>query len=234
MSNFVPALVVVDMQEDFCHPNGSLAIVGGRELAPVINELLKESFVLRVATKDFHPPDHVSFDTSHPPPNNKAFESSVTVANPTNPAETKELALWPVHCVQGTPGAEIIEQIDVTEIDVIMEKGRDKRVEMYSGFADMFGNKSEAGSLDLAALMSSKGVTHIYTVGLAGDACVKCTAIDANLEGFETYVIREGTRSVDEGEAGWGAAVEEFQQCGIKVVSINGPEVARVKAVTRL
>ena len=214
--------------------NGSLAIAGGRELAPVINELLKQSFVLKVATKDFHPSDHVSFDTSHPPPNNKAFDSTVTVANPTNPAESKELALWPVHCVQGTPGAEIIEQIHVTEIDVIVEKGRDKRVEMYSGFADMFGNKSEAASLDLAALLHGKGVTHIYMVGLAGDACVKCTAVDAKLEGFETYVIREGTRSVNEGEAGWGAAVKEFQKCGIKVVSMNGPEVDRVKAVTRL
>ncbi|MCJ1286791.1 NAD(+) salvage pathway protein [Xylographa opegraphella] len=234
MSSFVPALLVVDMQEDFCEPNGSLAITGGRELAPVINDLLKESFVLRVATKDFHPLDHVSFDVSHPPPNNKAFESTVTVANPTNPAESKELALWPVHCVQGTPGAEIIEQIDVTEIDIVVEKGRDKRVEMYSGFTNMFGNKSEAASLDLAAVMSSKGVTHIFTVGLAGDACVKCTAIDAKLEGFESYVVREGTRSVDEGESGWGATVKQFQKCGIKVVSINGPKVARVKAVTGL
>ncbi|MCJ1389017.1 NAD(+) salvage pathway protein [Xylographa bjoerkii] len=214
-------------------PNGSLAIAGGRELAPIINDLLTESFVLKVATKDFHPPDHVSFDTSHPPPNNKAFESTVKVANPTNPTEAKDLVLWPVHCVQGTPGAEIIEQIDATAIDVIVEKGKDKRVEMYSGFADMFGNKSEAASLDLAALMSGKGVTHVYMVGLAGDHCVKCTAIDAKLEGFETYVIREGTRSVDEGEAGWCAAVKEFQKCGIKVVSINGPELARVKAVTR-
>ncbi|MCJ1421472.1 hypothetical protein MMC32_007836 [Xylographa parallela] len=84
------------------------AIVGGRELAPVINGLLKESFVLRVATKDFHLPDHVSFAASHPPPNNKTFESTVTVANPTNPAEMKELALWPVHCVHGTPSAKII------------------------------------------------------------------------------------------------------------------------------
>jgi len=203
-------------------------------LAPIINELLDESFVLKVATKDFHPPDHVSFDISHPPPNNKAFESTVRVANPTNPAESKELALWPVHCVQGTPGSEIIAEINVIQIDVIVEKGRDKRVEMYSGFADMFGNKSEAASLDLAALLNDKGITHIYMVGLAGDACVKCSAIDAKLEDFETYVIREGTRSVDEGEAGWGAAVKEFQECGIKVISMSGPEVARVKAVTRV
>ncbi|MCJ1402070.1 NAD(+) salvage pathway protein [Xylographa trunciseda] len=233
MSKFVPALVVVDMQEDFCQPNGSLAVAGGRELAPLINELLKESFALKVATKDFHPPDHVSFDICHPPPDNKAFESTVTVVNPMNPAESKEIALWPVHCVQGMPGAEIIEQIDVAEIDIIVEKGRDKRVEMYSGFADMFGNKSGAASLDLAALLYHKGITHIYIVGLAGDVCVKCTAIDAKLEGFETHVIREGTRSVDEGEAGWGAALKEFQNCGIKVVSISGPEVARVNAVTR-
>ena len=158
----------------------------------------------------------------------------MTVANPTNSADTKELALWPVHCVQGTPGAEIIEQIDITKIDVIMEKGRDKRVEMYSGFADMFGHKSEAASLDLGALMRGKGVTHVYTVGLAGDACVKCTAIDAQLEGFETYVVREATRSVDESQAGWGAAVKEFQERGIKVVSVDGPELARVKTVSGL
>ncbi|MCJ1250747.1 NAD(+) salvage pathway protein [Trapelia coarctata] len=226
---FVPALLVVDMQEDFCAPNGSLGVEGGRELASVINELLQLPFVLKVATKDFHPQDHISFDTCHPPPNNKSFESKVMATNPQNPSEWKQLTLWPVHCVQGTPGAEIIPEIDASKFDFVVEKGRDKRTEMFSGFADMFGNRSAVASLDLAALLKERGITHVYTVGLTGDCCVKCTAVDARKEGFETFVIREGTRSVDEGESGWGAAMKGFQAADVLVVSINDKQVGRVR-----
>ena len=149
--------------------------------------------------------------------------------NPQNPSESKQLTLWPVHCVQGTPGADMIPEIDASKLDFVVEKGRDKRTEMFSGFTDMFGNKSAVANLDLAALLKDRGITHVYTVGLAGDYCVKCTAIDARKEGFETCVIREGTRSVNEGENGWGAAMKELQAAGVLVVSISDEQVGRVK-----
>lgn len=204
-----------------------MGVEGGRELAPVINELLQLPFVLKIATKDSHPHGHVSFDTCHPPPNNKAFVSRVMATNPQNPSESKQLRLWPVHCVQDTAGGQIIPEIDASEFDFIVEKGRDKRTEMFSGFADMFGNKS--ANLDLAALLKERGITHVYTVGLAGDYCVKCTAVDARKEGFRTFVIREGTRSVDEGESGWGTTIKEFQAADVLVVSMNDEQVGRLK-----
>lgn len=203
-----------------------MAIDGGRELAPAINKLLSLPYALKIATKDFHPSDHVSFDTSHAPPNNKPFESYVTITNPVDPTESQEIPVWPVHCVRGTTGAEIIPEIDTSKFDVIMEKGRDKRIEMFSAFADTFGKKSMAASLDLAALLRSHAVKCIHVVGLAGDFCVKCTALDARKEGFEVLLINEGIRSVDAGYEGWGAALKEFENAAISIVSIDGPEIA--------
>lgn len=141
------------------------------------------------------------------------------------------MSIWPVHCVQGTPGAEIIPEIDATQFDFIIEKGKEPKVEMYSGFCDIFGNKSCAASLDLAALLRQNGVTHTYTVGLAGDYCVKDTAFDAEKEGFDSCVIKEGTRSIDPGEYGWIAAVTKLQSQGVTIGSIDGPEIDRVKAL---
>ena len=100
---------------------------------------------------------------------------------------------------------------------------------MYSGFADMFGNKSDAASLDLAALLRENSITHVYVVGLTGDCCVRYTALDAWKEGFETFVVKQGIRSVDEGEAGWGAAENELRRYWVSIVDLDGPEVAMVR-----
>jgi len=141
------------------------------------------------------------------------------------------LILWPVHCVQGTGGAALIPELDTSSLDYIIEKGRDKDTEMFSAFADVFGNKSDASNMDVGELLKESGITHVYIVGLAGDYCVKATAIDAKKEGFETFVVREGVRSVDEEERGWGAALKEFQAVEVAVVSIHGQEVGRVRAL---
>jgi nicotinamidase-related amidase len=187
-------------------------------------------FALKVATKDSHPTTHVSFTTSVPPPNNKPFVDQVQVTNPTDPSVTIPTTIWPVHCVQGTPGAAIIPEIDASAFNLIVEKGRDENVEMYSAFCDMFGNKgAHMVSHDLGEVMREKGVTHVFVVGVAGDYCVKCTAVDASKEGFETVVVREGVRSVDE-EGSWKGAVEEMQGMGIRVVGMDGVEVGRVEA----
>lgn len=229
---FKPALLVVDMQEDFCGPSGSLAVEGGRDIAPTINSLLSLPFALKIATKDAHPQGHVSFAISHPPPNNKAFESAVKISNPSDRTQFHEIPLWPVHCVQGTKGAEIIPEIDVSKLDEVVEKGKDSGLEMFSGFADIFGSKSpEAASQDLAGLLHCAGITTVFAVGLAGDYCVKCTALDAKKEGFEVYVVKEATRSVDAGENGWGKATKEMREARIEIISVEGPEMARVKSL---
>ncbi|KAL8697827.1 MAG: hypothetical protein Q9224_002129 [Gallowayella concinna] len=174
-------------------------------------------FTLKIATRDFHPADHISFDISHPPPNNKAFESSTTISNPLNPSETVTIPIWPAHCVQGTPGAEMIPEIDISKVDRIIDKGRDKSMEMFSPFSDAIGNKSDAASFDLAAYLKEHGVGRIFAVGLAGEYCVRCTAVDAKKEGFEVLIVEEGVKSIDEGEKGWEAAKKEFEAKGIKV-----------------
>ena len=118
----------------------------------------------------------------------------------------------------------------MAKVDTIVEKGKDRRLEMFSGFADVFGNNSsQAASLDLADRLNSAGITHVFIVGIAGDFCVKCTALDAKKEGFQVYVLEEATRSVDAGEKGWGAAKEEMEKAGIKMTSADGHEVERVK-----
>ena len=192
---------------------------------PTINQLLSLPYSLRVATKDFHPTDHISFDTSHAAPNNKPFKSSVMITNPLNPRESQDIPIWPVHCVQGTKGAEIIPELDTSKIDVIVEKGKEKGVEMFSAFADVFGNKNGAASLDLTALLKSKAIDSVHVVGLAGDFCVRYTALDARKEGFQVLVVDEGTRSVNTGRQGWEATLKEFQTFNIKVVSIHDTEI---------
>ena len=201
----------------------------GRDIALAINSLLSLPFALKIATKDFHPLDHVSFETSHPPPDNKPFESQVEITNPRDPSESQKIPIWPVHCVQGTKGADIVPQLDKSRLDKIMEKGRDRKVEMFSAFADCFGNKTEAASIDLTEILKEASINYIYITGLAGDYCVRCTAIDAKKEGFNVCVVEEATRSVDAGERGWGAAKKELQQLGVEIASIGGPEVERVR-----
>ena len=200
--------------------------MGGRDIAPAINELLSLPFALKIATKDWHPSDHVSFDTSHPSPDIKPFVSKVTIHNPDNVSESLEIPIWPVHCVQGTKGAEIISEIDVSKLDHIVEKGRDRRVEMFSAFSTCFGTKSSAASHDLGSLLRQANITNVFITGLAGDFCVRCTAIDANKEGFKVYIIDEAVRSINNGEGGWGEVQAEMMDKCINIVSIKGPEMS--------
>ncbi|KAH6883052.1 pyrazinamidase/nicotinamidase-like protein [Alternaria rosae] len=224
--SFKPALVIVDVQEDFCPPNGALAVTGGRNIVPIINEFLTYPFTLKVATKDFHPPDHVSFASNHSPPNNKPFESTFTIKNPNNPDETQETRLWPDHCVQGTKGSELLPELDVSKVDHIVEKGQDKRVEMYSAFADPFKRPSVAKS-GLAETLRKAEITDVFVVGLAGDYCVKYTAIDAQKEGFKTWVVGDATRAVD--PSAMGEVHKEYEKVGVTVIAKDDAQVQRVK-----
>ncbi|KAG8163316.1 hypothetical protein KVR01_006613 [Diaporthe batatas] len=227
--SFVPALIVVDFQEDFCPPSGSLAIPHGRDIAPVVNELLAlPSFAVRIATQDWHPADHISFAANHhTEPPKQPFEDTATIVNPQNASETYETRLWPVHCVQDTPGAELVPELAADRVDVVVKKGTDARVEMYSAFYDPFESPRVCDS-GLTRQLKDRGVTHVYVVGLAFDYCVSATAADAAKEGFATYVVEEGTRAVD--GAGWEKCKENLASEGVKVVSMNREEVQRLKA----
>ncbi|KAI8628867.1 isochorismatase [Xylariaceae sp. FL1651] len=222
-SNFRPALIVVDLQEDFCPPNGSLAVPDGRAVAAPINKLLELPFALKVATKDWHPRDHISFAANHQ--DKQPYTDFVTIVNPHNAAESYSSRLWPVHCVQGTPGAELLPELNADKLDRVVEKGTDARVEMYSPFYDPFASPRVSDS-GLAALLREHAVTDVYVVGLAADYCVKSCAEDAAKEGFRTYLIEECTRAVDAGS--WPQCKEGIEGSGAKIVSMEGPEVLRL------
>lgn len=154
---------------------------------------------------------------------------------PGKESETKLQQLWPVHCVADTPGAALIPEIDAGRIDLYVRKGMDARVEMYSAFGDAFGNIDEdvltrtSVSVDLKAELKERGVTDVFVVGLAGDYCVKFTALDAAKAGFRSWVVEEGTKCVVPG-VGWERTKEELRRGGVSVVSVDGPEVQRLRA----
>lgn len=192
---------------------------------PAINELLSLPFVLRVATKDFHPQDHISFASNHPAPHNKPFVSKATIRNPLNPDETQETQLWPDHCVQGTKGAELLPELHVSKVDRIVEKGQDKRVEMYSAFADPF--PSPCSQSDLADTLRTAGITDVYVAGLAADYCVRFTALDAHKNGFQTWVIGEATKAVD--PSSLDDVYKGYDEAGVRVIGMGDAQVQRVR-----
>jgi nicotinamidase/pyrazinamidase len=176
----VRALVVVDVQNDFC-PGGALAVAEGDAVVPVINALLPR-FPLAVATQDWHPPGHASFASSHPGH---------------RPLEVIELngieqVLWPDHCVQGTSGADFHPGLERRPLRAIIRKGTDPRVDSYSAFRD---NHREHPT-GLASLLRELGVEHVVIVGLTTDYCAATSARDAVELGFKAEIWLPATRPV--------------------------------------
>jgi nicotinamidase-related amidase len=198
-------------------------VQGGRDITPTVNKLLDLPFVIKVATKDWHPPSHISFASNHK--DKQPFTDYVTIVNPANREETYETRLWPVHCVQGTPGAELVPELDVGKVDKIIEKGQDERVEMYSPFFDPF-EKPRGCDSGLAGILKEKGVTDVYVVGLAADYCVLNCAKDALKEGFKTFIVEQGTRAVD--PEGWPRVRQGLVDIGIEVVDVQSDKVQRL------
>jgi nicotinamidase-related amidase len=202
---------------------GSLAVTNGRDIIPTVNKLLDLPFKIKIATKDWHPADHISFASNHA--GKKPFTDFTTVINPTNASETYETRLWPDHCIQNAPGAELVPELQTEKIDKVIEKGQRKEVEMYSAFYDPL-EKPRVSDSGLAGVLKEKGITDVYVVGLAADYCVKATAIDAKKEGFRTFIVEEGTRPVDEGT--WKEVQVELKEGGVEVVKLSGKDVGRV------
>ncbi|KAI6784612.1 pyrazinamidase/nicotinamidase [Emericellopsis cladophorae] len=214
------ALIVVDFQNDFTPPHGALAVPDGTDITDSINTLLTYPFALKVATRDFHPKTHISFAANHR--NCQPFSSSIKVSNPNDETQSYEATLWPVHCVQGTWGVELVDDLDKDSLDTVVDKGKDERIEMYSAFHDPF--RIEVSPLE--SLLKDKGVTAVYVVGLAADFCVKATAEHALEAGFETYVVEEGTKPVMPEK--WADMRQSLIDKGVKMVSMHNEEVRRV------
>jgi nicotinamidase/pyrazinamidase len=183
VSEQTKALIVVDVQNDFC-PGGSLAVANGDEVVGPLNELAKE-FLDRgepvFKTRDWHP------------------------------ARTKHFAAyggtWPIHCVQGTRGAEFhADLIDDPRITVI-SKGTDEGADGYSGF----------DGTNLAQLLREKGVAEVWIGGLATDYCVKHTVLDARREGFEVKALADAMRAVNLNPNDGRQAIEEMRDAGAEI-----------------
>lgn len=217
--------------------DGSLAVAGGRDLARSINSLVcLPGFVVKIATQDFHPRTHVSFASNHPAPDDEPFESFINLKNWVSgrEGETVKQKLWPDHCVQGTRGADFIDEFLHEKVDVVVQKGMNEKSEMYSVFADAFGNFNcvdQGVSHDVVELLRAKKVSHVFVVGIAGDFCVRYTALDALKAGFTVYVVEEATKCVDQ-ERGWRDTVQDLDRSGVRVIHADGPEIQQVKALS--
>jgi nicotinamidase/pyrazinamidase len=173
------ALLIIDFQNDFT-PGGALAVAEGDLIAGPIQRLAPRFDVI-AATRDWHPPDHASFETEGGP--------------------------WPVHCVQGTPGAELHPSLDGVDIDFVVDVGRERDDEGYSGF-----EKSE-----LAEKLRERGVDRVAVCGLATDYCVRASTIDACREGFDVTVVEDAIRPVEVEPGDGERALADMRAAGAKV-----------------
>lgn len=175
------ALVVVDVQNDFC-PGGALAVPEGDAIVDRVNRLLK-AFPARILTQDWHPPGHASFAESHPG------------AKPYDTVEAFYGAqiLWPTHCVQGTAGAAFHQGLRMDAADIVVRKGFRKEVDSYSAFHEN-DKKTKTG---LAGYLRDRGIEKVVFAGLALDFCVYYSAMDAIKEGFEATVLEDCCRAID-------------------------------------
>jgi nicotinamidase/pyrazinamidase len=194
-------LILVDIQNDFL-PGGSLAVPEGDKIIPVANRL-QAAFPLVVATQDWHPLNHGSFAANHP--GRKPFEQIDLNSLPQT--------LWPIHCVQGTRGAELAKDLQRERITKIFHKGTDAGIDSYSGLYDN-GHRKSTG---LGEWLKAKGVTEVYVCGLATDYCVKFTALDAAQSGFKTYFIEDASRGVNLQPDDVKSAIAELKRAGIGI-----------------
>jgi nicotinamidase/pyrazinamidase len=175
------ALIVIDVQNDFC-PGGALAVDGGDGIVQGINALIPD-FKVRVLTQDWHPASHSSFAANHP----GAEPFSVTDM-PYGPQ-----VLWPTHCVQGTAGAAFHGGLNTDAADMMIRKGFRPAIDSYSAFFEN-DHKTPTG---LEGYLRNRGVTSVTLVGLATDFCVAYSAIDAAALGFATAVRMDLCRAID-------------------------------------
>ncbi|KAL4492479.1 hypothetical protein ABPG72_005614 [Tetrahymena utriculariae] len=202
------ALIIVDIQNDFCE-GGSLAVPDSQKVIDQINQIRQNHhFDVVVATKDYHPANHISFAVNHP--GEKPF-TNLTLPN------GKVQELWPNHCVQGTSGSDFHKDLVIQPTDQIIFKGKDANIDSYSGFG------SQGEDTGLLQYLKGQEVSTVYCVGLAYDFCVGSTAVDSAKNGFKTYIVEDATGSIS------GESVKNmkkrFEEYGDNIVLINSNQL---------
>jgi nicotinamidase/pyrazinamidase len=179
------ALLVVDIQNDFM-PGGNLAVPDGDAIVPLINTLGKK-FDHVILTQDWHPPQHISFASTHATthPNAQPFETIQVHYGPQT--------LWPEHVLQHTPGAAFHPALHIPHAELILRKGFRRHIDSYSAFLEN-DHRTPTG---LAGYLRERNLSRLFLCGLAYDFCVRYSALDGKALGFETIVIEDATRPVN-------------------------------------
>ena len=194
------ALVIIDVQNDFLI-NGSLEVPDGNDVIEPINEIIK-NYALVVATKDWHPLDHVSFASNHL---GRKIGDVVKVNN-------LDQILWPEHCVQESRGSDFPTTLNIKAINKIIYKGTNSQIDSYSGFHD----NGKIRSTGLSEYLKVNNVRSIDYVGLVTEYCVKFTVLDSIEEGFKTRVILNGIKGINSEES--NKALNEMKSKGIDLL----------------
>jgi len=195
-------LLIVDIQNDFC-PGGKLAVNEGDKIIPIINSLIPR-FDRVVGTQDWHPQNHKSFATNH---KGKKEYDIIDLHG-------IDQVLWPVHCVQGTEGADFHKNLNVNKLDMIVRKGTNPDVDSYSTFLDN-DKKIMTG---LKGYLNGLGINQIFIAGLATDYCVYYSALDSINYGFDTYVIIDACRGVNVPAGSIDNAVNDMKTNNVKII----------------
>ena len=184
-----PALLIVDLQNDFC-PGGALEVADGDQVVPVLNRLAARAAALGLpvyASRDWHPIDSIHFSANG--------------------------GQWPAHCVAGTPGARLHPDLALPSRAMIVSKGTTRDEHGYSAFE---GQVTGRGALadDLVA----RGVDHLIVGGLATDYCVRASVLDARRLGFGVTVVEDGVRAVNLAPGDGTRAIDEMREAGANVI----------------
>ena len=201
-------LLVADVQNCFL-PGGSLAVKDGDQVIPVINRIAP-AFSNVILTQDWHTAGHSSFASSHA--GKQPFDTVTLSYGPQ--------VLWPDHCVQGTPGAELARDLDIPHAQLVVRKGYRQHVDSYSAFYEADG----ATPTGLTGYLRDRGLTSVFVCGLATDFCVLWSALDARKAGFAASVIEDACRGID-ADGSLARAWRQMQGAGIE--RIQSADISR-------
>ena len=196
------ALVVIDVQNDFC-PGGALAVSEGDQVVAPINRLLPQ-FGVRILTQDWHPGDHLSFADNH---------AGATPFSTVDMPYGKQV-LWPAHCIQGTEGAAFHPDLRTDPADLVIRKGFRAAIDSYSAFFE----NDQSTPTGLAGYLRERNVAAVSFAGLATDFCVAWSALDAAKLGFEVTVITDACRAIDL-EGSLTGAMSDMRAAGVALVT---------------
>ena len=194
------ALIVIDIQNDFC-PGGALAAAGGDEIVPGVNALMAE-YPAVILTQDWHPAGRSSFASAHP--------GAAPFSTTEMPYGTQ--VLWPDHCVQGSTGAAFHAALDTDRADLIIRKGFNPAIDSYSAFFE----NDQTTPTGLEGYLRTRGITELTMVGLATDFCVNFSATDAARLGFSVTVRQDLCRGIDM-EGSLDAALAGLREAGVAI-----------------